>query len=79
VFLSVARAVRDGQAGGYHFESLVISLVAELVRRYIADHRSFFKDDADCRDALIETLDVFVRAGWPEAIDLSYRLEEVFR
>jgi hypothetical protein len=79
VFLSVARAVRDGQTGGYHFESLAISLIAGLVRRYIADYRSLFKDDVDCRDALIETLNVFVRAGWPEALDLTYRLEEVFR
>jgi hypothetical protein len=49
------------------------------VSRYIADYRSLFRDDAECRDALIEVLNIFVQAGWPEAMDLTSRLDQVFR
>jgi hypothetical protein len=79
VFLAVARAVRYGQARGYQDEPLAVDLVAGLVRRYIADNRSLFREDTECRDALIELLNIFVLAGWPEAMDLTCRLDEVFR
>jgi hypothetical protein len=79
VFLAVARAVRQGQLGGYQFESLGAGLVVRLVRGYLADYRPLFRDDQLCREALTEVLDTFVRAGWPEAMGLTYRLEEIFR
>lgn len=78
-FLLVGRAVRRGRDGGYQFESLAVGLVVKVVRRYLADHRSLFRDDRDCRDLLTEMLDTFVRAGWPEALELTFRLEEIFR
>jgi hypothetical protein len=79
VFLMIARAVRRGQSGGYHLESLGADLVVQLVRRYLADYRSLFRDDSLCRAALMEVLDAFVGAGWPQAMALTYRLDEIFR
>jgi hypothetical protein len=79
VFLTAARAVRHGQVRGYQDDPLAVGLVAGLVRHYIADYRVLFRDDSECRDALLQTLNVFVRAGWPEALDLTSRLDEVFR
>ena len=29
--------------------------------------------------ALLEVLDLFVEAGWPEARQLTHRLEEIYR
>ena len=51
----------------------------QLVERYLADHREIFREDANCRAALVSILDVFVEVGWPRARQLTYRLEEIFR
>jgi hypothetical protein len=79
VFLRIGRVVRGGQKGGYQYESLAANLVVELVERYLADYRGLFREDSECRQILIEILNVFVQAGWPSARRLTYRLEEIFR
>lgn len=33
----------------------------------------------ELRNALLDVLDMFVEAGWPQATRLTYRLDEVFR
>ncbi|NPA76202.1 MAG: hypothetical protein GXN93_00400 [Candidatus Diapherotrites archaeon] len=79
VFLRIHRVVSTGQQAGYQYESMAAELIVRLVERYLADYRPLLQEDDDCRKALIEVLDVFVRAGWPSARRLAYRLEEIFR
>jgi hypothetical protein len=79
VFLAAVRGIREGATTGYQFEPLAVNLVVGLVRRYLADYRALFRDDKECRTGLIEVLNIFVRAGWPEVLELTYRLEEIFR
>jgi hypothetical protein len=79
MFLCIGRVVRAGQKGAYQYESLAADLVVKLVERYLAEYRTLLRDDAECRQTLIEILDIFVRAGWPTARRLTYRLEEIFR
>lgn len=79
VFLRIGRVVRDGQQGGYEYESLAADLVVRLVERYLAEHRTLLQEDIECRKTLIEVLDIFVMAGWGVARRLTYRLEEIFR
>jgi len=79
VFLRIGLVVHKGQQGGYQYESLAANLVVRLVERYLAEYRSLFKDDVDCRRTLIDILDVFVQAGWPNARRLTYGLGEIFR
>jgi hypothetical protein len=79
VLLRIRTAVSCGQDGGYQFESLGVGLIVKLVRRYLADHRRLLQQDPICREAIVEILNVFVRAGWPEALELTFRLEDVFR
>ena len=79
VFLRIAKSVKLGRAGGYEYDSLAADLVVGLVRRYLAEHRHLFRDDTDCRAALIELLDTFIQAGWPAAQRLTYNLDEIFR
>jgi hypothetical protein len=79
VFLRVARTVRAGQAGSYETDSLGASLVVRLVERYLAEHRTLLQEDDECRGALVEILDIFVSAGWPEARRLTYGLQDIFR
>src|ERR1700674_1014819 len=63
VFLRVARVVRAGQLGLYQFESLAADLLVNLVERYLAEYRPIFRDNEDCRAALLQVLDIFVQAG----------------
>ncbi len=79
VFLRITRVVRAGQQGGYQYESLAADLVVNLVERYLAEYRALLREDAECRQSLFEILDLFVKAGWPSARRLTYRLEEIFR
>lgn len=79
VFLRIARTVRKNVQSGYQNESLAEALIVRIVQRYLADHRSMLREEDACRTALIELLETFVRAGWPSARQLTYRLEEIFR
>lgn len=79
VFLYIGRVIRSGQKGAYQYESLAADLIVKLVERYLAEYRTLLRDNAECRQTLIEVLDVFVQVGWPSARRLTYRLEEIFR
>jgi hypothetical protein len=79
VFLRIGRVVHGGTSALYQYEQLGADLLVKLVERYLAEHRALFREDAACRQALLEVLDIFVRAGWPSARQLTYRLDEVFR
>jgi len=79
VFLRVGTVVRTAQQWGYQYESLAADLIVRLIERYLADYRALLQEDKECRKVLIEILDVFVKAGWPSARRLAYRLEEIFR
>jgi len=79
VFLRIGRVVRGGRKGGYQYESLAVDLMVQLIERYLADYRSQLREDEECRRTLVEVLDTFVKAGWPSARRLSYRLDEIFR
>jgi hypothetical protein len=79
VFLRIGAAIESGKAGGYQFETLAVTVFVRLVERYLAEHRTLIARDAEVRRALTEMLDVFLAAGWPEARQLTYGLQELFR
>jgi len=79
VFLRVGSVVRAGVKGGYQCESLAVDLVVGIVERYLAEYRPLLQQDDECRKVLMELLDTFVKAGWPSARRLVYRLDEIFR
>lgn len=79
VFDLVAAAVlQGGQETGYQFEYLASDLMVKLVGRFLADHKEIF-DDPQRRTALVDTLEVFVAAGWPSIRRLFYRLPELLQ
>jgi len=81
VFLRIHRVVSAGQQAGYQYESMAADLIVRLVERYLAEYRMLLQQDVDCRRALIQVLDMFVKAGcgWPSARRLAYGLEVIFR
>jgi len=79
IFLAIGRVVQAGKRGGYQFDTMAKDLIVKIIRRYLADYRHIYKDDKECERVLIEILDVFASVGWPEAHELVYRLEEIYR
>jgi hypothetical protein len=77
VLLTVHRAVPPGE--DYTYEPLAVGLIVRLVQRYLAENRELVTTDEDVLTALRELIEVFVRAGWPEAITLAYQLPNAFR
>jgi hypothetical protein len=63
---------------GYQFESLGLDSLVKLVRRYLADHRDIF-EDPERRRALVEVLELFSSAGWPDALKLLFELPDLLR
>ena len=76
--IMAARAARAGEGAGYNIDSLAIREVVQLVERVLADHRSEVQD-GEALQALMDLLDVFAATGWPEAIQLVWRLDDLFR
>jgi hypothetical protein len=79
VFLRINSIVKAGKAGGYQRESLAIGEIVNVVNRVLADYRPLLQSDQEMREAMVSILDVFVEAGWAQAIQLTYRLDEIFR
>ena len=75
----VARAVKSGAKHGYQFEALGAKLVVALVARCLADFRIILRESDAAQRAVVELLNVFADAGWPEAYQLTYRLEDIYR
>lgn len=58
--------------------SSVWAVIVRIVEQYLADYRSVFVDKDRLND-LLDCLDVFVRAGWPAAQSLTFKLGEIWR
>lgn len=79
VFVRLVRSIQRGERWGYQYESLAVDIIVRIVERYLAEYRDLLQLDQDCRRGLIEVLNIFVRANWPQARQLTYRLDEIFR
>ena len=79
IFLLIGKVLRKSKSSGYQYESLGADLVVKLIERFIAEFRYIFQEDVECRQVLIEILDIFVDAGWASARRLTYGVEDIFR
>ena len=69
---------RSSEPFGYNLDSLAVEDVVKLVEIVLADHRDEVRDGQGLED-LLNLLDIFAKTGWPEALRLVWRLDEVFR
>ncbi|MEU4740936.1 hypothetical protein AB0G02_10800 [Actinosynnema sp. NPDC023658] len=76
-FLVVSRAVKPGDA--YTYDALAATVVIDLIERYFAEFRHAVLAEPDLLSAIRSVLHAFVKAGWPAAVSLTYRLSEPFR
>jgi hypothetical protein len=80
VFLLATKSNCTSSAAGFQYDSLALGAVVKLIQRALADHLEIFQDKtSDCLEALLKVLDLFVEAGWPQARQLTHRLEEIYR
>ncbi|HEV2416313.1 MAG TPA: hypothetical protein VGX94_00765 [Terriglobia bacterium] len=78
VITLAGHVARAGSALGYQFDAMAIREIVQLVEQSLADHRETLKDPG-AASALGEILDVFVRASWSEALQLTFRLDQAVR
>jgi hypothetical protein len=52
--------------------------IVKLVESILADYRESVNDDESVKN-LLTILDAFIEAGWPEALNLVWRLDELYR
>jgi hypothetical protein len=62
----------------YNLDSFAMKETVRLVETLLADHRAQIQDEDSIR-ALLGLLDAFVEAGWPDALQLVWRLDEIYR
>jgi len=76
--LLAAGVVRASRSAGYHIDSIAVRDVNTFVEAILTDFRGDIQEPAQMA-ALLDILDVFGEAGWPEVQRLVWRLEEIFR
>ncbi len=67
-----------GSHAGFHFDSLAVGEVVRLVETVLTDYRDEVAEGKPLDD-LLHLLDIFADVGWPDALRLVWRLDEVFR
>ncbi len=77
-FLRILTLLQRAAETGYQQEHEAMRVVVSIVERYLADYRDLLEGDDACRDAVVEILDLFIEAGWPEALRLAFRLGDLF-
>lgn len=75
----IAQSVKASAEHNYQFEPLGEDLVVKTVERYLAEFRPLLRENPEGNVALMEILDIFVRVGWPRALQLTYRLGDIYR
>lgn len=73
-----SRVCTAGSALSYQFDSMAISEVVKLVENSLADFKEVLKDPS-VATSLGEILDIFARAGWPDALRLTFKLDQAVR
>ncbi len=79
IFRRIAHIVEVSQQGGYQYETPAIDLVVRVVECYLADYRPTLQEAPDLQRLLVDVLDVFVLAGWPAAVQLTYHIGDIYR
>jgi hypothetical protein len=63
---------------GFNLDSLAIEEVVKITESILADHRLQARADTTLGQ-ILEILEIFAETGWPQALRLVWRLDEVYR
>lgn len=78
IIKTVSFFVLEGVKTGYRNDSLAVNEVLDIINTIFVDFKPILHD-SDVSSDMIKILDTFIDAGWSQAIDLIWRLEEVYR
>ena len=70
--------VQASRKFGFNLDAMAVTETVKLVEGILADHRDKVQDEESIK-SLLDLLDAFVEVGWPEALDLVWRLDEIYR
>jgi hypothetical protein len=63
---------------GYTFDSFAIREMVILTEKLLADHRGLLMEKEPFNN-LIQLLDLYMESGWTEALELLWKLDEIFK
>jgi hypothetical protein len=78
VLRMAAEVVSCSKRFNYNLDSMAMGEIVKLVESILADYRDKVQDEVSITN-LLELLDAFVEVGWPEALTLVWRLDEIYR
>jgi DNA polymerase III delta prime subunit len=78
VLQMAAEVARASESDNFNLDPLAVGEVVKLVEAILADHRDAVTESEPLQD-LLNLLDTFAKAGWPAALRLVWRLDEIFR
>ena len=80
IVISLAEGVASSsERFGYTFDSIAVKDIVDFVEIILADYRHEVRDDEESLEHLLNLLDLFAKTGWSDALNLVWRLDEVFR
>ncbi|MCC9138881.1 hypothetical protein ACFSKU_14710 [Pontibacter silvestris] len=74
----VANITRFSMQVGYTFDSFAIKEIVSLTEKLLADHRELLLQEGPFQD-LLSILEIHINSGWVDALELLWRLDEVFK
>ena len=79
VLLLISEALKAPANARYVTDSMAKKDVFELLEGYLANHRDLLVFQGPCRDAFLDILDAFAKAGHSEALSFAQRAAEELR
>jgi hypothetical protein len=70
--------VISGRPHGFNLDSLAIEQVVKITESILADYRLQARVDT-ALGQILEIIEIFSETGWPQALRLVWRLDEVYR
>jgi len=77
--LSIAVAAIQRAGDSIAMDHLAEDDVRMFVLRYIREHRGLLATNPSALSGIMDIVDLFVDAGWPQWIDVFYELDRVYR
>lgn len=72
-----AHVVRLSAESGFTYDNSTLAEIVKLTELIMADHKIILQN-AKCFNDLLTILDLFANSGWQEAIELTWKLKEIF-
>ena len=73
------RVAKSSERFGYTLDSIAVKDIVDLVEIVLADYRHVVRENEKSLEHLLNLLDLFAKTGWSDALNLVWRLDEVFR